>query len=144
MRDLILAGTRSDGRDSTSLRQIECEADLLPRVHGSALFQRGETQALFTVTLGTTRDEHASRRIVGRVQQEVYARIQLPIVLRWRVPTDRGPGRREIGHVRWPSDRWSLFCRTPRIFLIRIASSATFLKATVRLRWRLFAVDVWL
>src|SRR5690606_13305496 len=57
VRDLILAGTRPDGRDRTSLRPIHCETDVLPRVHGSALFQRGETQALITVTLGTARDE---------------------------------------------------------------------------------------
>ncbi len=55
VRDLILAGTRPDGRDRTSLRPISCETDLLPRVHGSALFQRGETQSLITVTLGTAR-----------------------------------------------------------------------------------------
>ncbi|MEX0612402.1 MAG: polyribonucleotide nucleotidyltransferase, partial [Pirellulales bacterium] len=57
VRDLILSGTRSDGRDSKTIRPIQCEVDLLPRVHGSALFQRGETQALVTVTLGTGRDE---------------------------------------------------------------------------------------
>ena len=57
IRELILGGTRPDGRDSKSLRAIDCEVDLLPRVHGSALFQRGETQALVTVTLGTGKDE---------------------------------------------------------------------------------------
>ena len=56
VRDLIVAGTRPDGRDNTSLR-IDCETDLLPRVHGSALFQRGETQALVTIAFGTSRDE---------------------------------------------------------------------------------------
>src|SRR5207247_6450457 len=57
VRDLILAGTRPDGRDGKTLRPIECQIDVLPRVHGSAVFQRGETQALVTVTLGTNRDE---------------------------------------------------------------------------------------
>ena len=57
VRDLILSGTRPDGRDYRTLRNIECAVDVLPRVHGSAVFQRGETQALITVTLGTTRDE---------------------------------------------------------------------------------------
>ena len=64
IRELILGGTRPDGRDSKSLRSIECEVDLLPRVHGSALFQRGETQALVTVTLGTGKDE---QRVDGLV-----------------------------------------------------------------------------
>jgi polyribonucleotide nucleotidyltransferase len=54
VRDLILAGTRPDGRDRKTLREIECEVDVLPRTHGSAVFQRGETQALITVTLGTS------------------------------------------------------------------------------------------
>ena len=66
VRDLILAGTRSDGRDSKSLRSIHCETDLLPRTHGTALFQRGETQAFITVTLGTPRDE---QRIDGLMDE---------------------------------------------------------------------------
>ncbi|MEC9093050.1 MAG: polyribonucleotide nucleotidyltransferase, partial [Planctomycetota bacterium] len=66
VRDLILAGTRPDGRDNKTVRAIECEVDLLPRVHGSALFQRGETQALITVTLGTGRDE---QKVDGLVEE---------------------------------------------------------------------------
>src|SRR5262249_15294090 len=57
VRDLILSGTRPDGRDTKTIRDIECLVDVLPRVHGSAVFQRGETQALITVTLGTSKDE---------------------------------------------------------------------------------------
>ncbi len=60
VRDLILSGTRADGRDSKTLRPIECQIDVLPRVHGSAVFQRGETQALVTVTLGTGATSSAS------------------------------------------------------------------------------------
>ena len=98
VRDLIVAGTRPDGRDNTSLRQIHCETDLLPRVHGSAMFQRGETQALITVTLGTQRDE---QRVDGL--QEEYSK---KFMLDYNFPSYsvgecrpiRGPGRREIGH----------------------------------------------
>ncbi|WP_442510062.1 polyribonucleotide nucleotidyltransferase [Novipirellula sp. SH528] len=98
VRDLILAGTRPDGRDNNSLRQIYCETDLLPRVHGSALFQRGETQALITITLGTARDE---QRVDGL--QEEYSK---KFMLDYNFPSFsvgecrpiRGPGRREIGH----------------------------------------------
>ena len=57
IRDLILAGTRSDGRDGKTLRPIECHVGMLPRTHGSAVFQRGETQTLVSITLGTSRDE---------------------------------------------------------------------------------------
>ena len=49
VRDMILAGQRADGRDNVTLRHIDCQVDVLPRVHGSALFTRGETQALVTV-----------------------------------------------------------------------------------------------
>jgi polyribonucleotide nucleotidyltransferase len=98
VRDLILAGTRPDGRDNKSLRTIYCETDLLPRVHGSALFQRGETQALITVTLGTSRDE---QRVDG-LQEEFSKKFMLdynfPSFSVGEVRPIRGPGRREIGH----------------------------------------------
>ena len=66
VRELILSGTRPDGRDSKTIRPIMCAVDLLPRVHGSAVFQRGETQALITVTLGTGRDE---QRVDGLIDE---------------------------------------------------------------------------
>lgn len=98
VRDLILAGTRPDGRDRSSLRPIYCETDLLPRVHGSALFQRGETQALITITLGTGRDE---QRVDG-LQEEYSKKFMLdynfPSYSVGEVRPIRGPGRREIGH----------------------------------------------
>ena len=98
VRDLILAGTRPDGRDRSSLRPILCETDLLPRVHGSALFQRGETQALITITLGTGRDE---QRVDG-LQEEYSKKFMLdynfPSYSVGEVRPIRGPGRREIGH----------------------------------------------
>ncbi len=98
VRDLIIAGTRPDGRDRTSLRAIYCETDLLPRVHGSALFQRGETQALVTITLGTSRDE---QRVDG-LQEEFSKKFMLdynfPSFSVGECRPIRGPGRREIGH----------------------------------------------
>lgn len=98
VRDLIIAGTRPDGRDRTSLRPIYCETDLLPRVHGSSLFQRGETQALITITLGTGRDE---QRVDG-LQEEYSKKFMLdynfPSFSVGEVRPIRGPGRREIGH----------------------------------------------
>ena len=61
IRDSILDGKRTDGRSLKDLRDIECHVDVIPRVHGSAIFQRGETQAMITVTLGTGRDEQTRR-----------------------------------------------------------------------------------
>jgi polyribonucleotide nucleotidyltransferase len=98
VRDLILSGTRPDGRDYRTLRDIDCAVDVLPRVHGSAVFQRGETQALITVTLGTSRDE---QRVDG-LQEEYSKKFMLdynfPSFSVGEVRPIRGPGRREIGH----------------------------------------------
>src|SRR6185295_14459812 len=86
------------GRDGKTLRAIECQVDVLPRVHGSAVFQRGETQALVTVTLGTSRDE---QRVDG-LQEEYSKKFMLdynfPSFSVGEVRPIRGPGRREIGH----------------------------------------------
>lgn len=98
VRDLLLEGKRLDGRGLKDIRPITCEVDLLPRVHGSALFQRGETQALVTIALGTVSDE---QRVEGL--QEEYSK---KFMLDYNFPPSsvgeckpiRGPGRREIGH----------------------------------------------
>ena len=66
VRDLILEGKRIDGRSTKQIRPISCEVGLLPRTHGSALFQRGETQALVIATLGTSRDE---QRVDGLIDE---------------------------------------------------------------------------
>ncbi len=98
VRDLILGGTRPDGRDYTSLRHIECETDLLPRTHGSAMFQRGETQALVTVTLGTSRDEQRVDGLVEEYSKKFMLDYNFPSFSVGECRPIRGPGRREIGH----------------------------------------------
>jgi polyribonucleotide nucleotidyltransferase len=98
VRDLILAGTRSDGRDTTTVRPITCQIDVLPRVHGSAVFQRGETQALVTVTLGTGRDEQRVDGLVEEYSQKFMLHYYFPPFSVGEVRPIRGPGRREIGH----------------------------------------------
>jgi len=98
VRDLILSGTRADGRDRTSLRHIECETDLLPRTHGSALFQRGETQALVTVVLGTSRDEQRIEGLVEEFSKKFMLDYNFPPFSVGECKPIRGPGRREIGH----------------------------------------------
>jgi len=98
VRDLILSGTRADGRDNASLRAIECEVDLLPRVHGSAMFQRGETQALVTVTLGTNRDEQRVDGLFDEYSKKFMLDYYFPSFSVGEVRPIRGPGRREIGH----------------------------------------------
>ena len=105
VRDLILSGMRADGRDNRTLRPISCCVDLLPRVHGSALFQRGETQALVTVDPGHRPRRAACGRPDRRILAEVHAPLLLPAVFGGRVSPDprsgparnrpRGPGRAE-------------------------------------------------
>jgi polyribonucleotide nucleotidyltransferase len=98
VRDLISAGTRPDGRDNKSLRPIYCETDLLPRVHGSALFQRGETQALITITLGTSRDEQRVDGLQDEFSKKFMLDYNFPSFSVGECRPIRGPGRREIGH----------------------------------------------
>lgn len=98
VRDLILDGTRADGRDYKTLRAIECEVDLLPRVHGSALFQRGETQALITITLGTGRDEQRVDGLFDEFSKRFMLDYNFPSFSVGECRPIRGPGRREIGH----------------------------------------------
>jgi polyribonucleotide nucleotidyltransferase len=98
VRDLILAGTRPDGRGGRDLRQIECAIDLLPRVHGSAMFQRGETQALITIALGTGRDEQRVDGLIDEYSKKFMLDYNFPSFSVGEVRPIRGPGRREIGH----------------------------------------------
>jgi polyribonucleotide nucleotidyltransferase len=98
VRDLILSGTRPDGRDGKTLRAISCAVDLLPRVHGSALFQRGETQALVTITLGTGRDEQRVDGLFEEYSKRFMLDYNFPSFSVGEVRPIRGPGRREIGH----------------------------------------------
>ena len=98
VRDLILAGTRADGRDTKTIRPIECRVDTLPRVHGSAIFQRGETQALISVTLGTSRDEQRVDGLMEEYSKKFMLDYNFPPFSVGECRPIRGPGRREIGH----------------------------------------------
>src|SRR5690349_18969654 len=97
--DVLNARRRPDGRAFDQIRQITCEVGLLPRVHGSALFTRGETQALATLTLGTKED---MQRLDLLFEQDQFKRFMLhynfPPFSVGEVKFLRGPGRREIGH----------------------------------------------
>ncbi len=98
VRDLILEGSRPDGRRVDELRPIRCEVNFLPRVHGSALFERGETQALITVTLGTVRDVQRVDGIFEEYDKKFMLDYNFPPFSVGEVRPIRGPGRREIGH----------------------------------------------
>jgi polyribonucleotide nucleotidyltransferase len=97
--DILVRRRRPDGRAFDQIRQITCEVGILPRVHGSAVFTRGETQALATLTLGTKEDKQRLDVLYG---EETFKRFMLhynfPPFSVGEVKFLRGPGRREIGH----------------------------------------------
>jgi len=99
MRNMILyEGRRIDGRSFTDIRPIECKVGVLPRVHGSALFTRGETQALVLTTLGTEWDEQRMESIYGDYFMSFMFHYNFPPYSVGEVRRLTGPTRREIGH----------------------------------------------
>ncbi|MFC2167855.1 polyribonucleotide nucleotidyltransferase [Acidobacteriota bacterium] len=99
VRNLILEGQkRTDGRNFDEIRSISSEVGLLPRVHGSALFTRGETQCLATVTLGTHEDIQRVDGLIAQADKRFMLHYNFPPFSVGEVSFLRGPGRREIGH----------------------------------------------
>ncbi|MBI4456328.1 MAG: polyribonucleotide nucleotidyltransferase [Acidobacteria bacterium] len=96
--DLLKTQKRPDGRQFKELRQITAEVGLLPRTHGSALFTRGETQALVTATLGTAEDMQRIDDMLGEYSKKFMLHYNFPPFSVGEVGFLRGPGRREIGH----------------------------------------------
>ena len=96
--DIIDGGARIDGRDRSTVRPIECEAGLLPRAHGSALFTRGETQALSVTTLGTGEDEQIVDALHGNFRANFLLHYNFPPYSVGETGRMGPPGRREIGH----------------------------------------------
>ncbi len=98
VRKMISDGARLDGRSEDEIRPISCEVGLFPRTHGSALFTRGETQALVSVTLGTIRDAQIVDGLLDEYAQSFTCHYNFPPFAVGEVRPIRGPGRREIGH----------------------------------------------
>lgn len=99
VRDQIIkAGKRPDGRSLNDIRPITCEVGILPRTHGSALFTRGETQALVVTTLGTTMDEQKVDTLEEEYSKKFMLDYNFPPFCVGEIKPLRGPGRREIGH----------------------------------------------
>ena len=99
VRNRILdEGVRIDGRDLETVRQIEAEAGLLPRAHGSALFTRGETQAIVVATLGTGEDEQFIDALEGTYKEAFMLHYNFPPFSVGETGRTGSPGRREIGH----------------------------------------------
>ena len=98
LRDKTLEGTRADGRDYKTVRDITIETSLLPRTHGSSLFTRGETQALVTTTLGSKRDEQMMDNIEGKSYKKHILHYNFPTFSVGEARPKFSVSRREIGH----------------------------------------------
>ncbi|HIL08051.1 MAG TPA: polyribonucleotide nucleotidyltransferase [Candidatus Latescibacteria bacterium] len=99
MRGMILKEKRRiDGRALDEVREVACESSILPRTHGSALFTRGQTQALCVATLGTKLDERMADDLKGKRFKSYYLDYNFPAYSVGEVRFERGPGRRDIGH----------------------------------------------
>jgi len=99
IRSMILdEGVRTDGRGFGDVRELTCEVGLFPMTHGSALFQRGQTQAVVATTLGTVRDEEIVESLSGEYKRKFMLHYYFPSFSVGEVSMPRGPGRREIGH----------------------------------------------
>ncbi len=99
VRDYVLSERkRIDGRDMKTIRPIVCEVGILPRTHGSSLFQRGETQAAVAATLGTSSDEQKIDALTGERWKRFMLHYNFPPFSTGETKPLRGPGRREIGH----------------------------------------------
>jgi polyribonucleotide nucleotidyltransferase len=99
LRNMILdQGVRIGGRSFTQIRDIACEVGVLPRTHGSALFTRGETQALVIATLGTSSDEQKIEALEGSSYKSFMLHYKFPPFCVGEVKFLRGPSRREVGH----------------------------------------------
>jgi len=99
IRDLTLnEGVRLDGRETTEIRPIWCEVDYLPSTHGSAVFTRGETQALATTTLGTSREANMIDNATFQGEETFYLHYNFPPFCTGEAYPIRGTSRREIGH----------------------------------------------
>jgi polyribonucleotide nucleotidyltransferase len=99
VRDMVLTEkTRIDGRDSKTVRPISIELGILPRCHGSALFTRGETQAIVVTTLGTTDEAQRLDNLAGETTKTFMLHYNFPPFSVGETKPMRGPGRREVGH----------------------------------------------
>jgi polyribonucleotide nucleotidyltransferase len=124
---LLDSGLRIDGRDTKTVRPIVCEIGVLPRTHGSALFTRGETQALVVTTLGTGEDEQIIDALEGEYREHFMLHYNFPPYSVGEVGRMGSPGRREIGHgkLAWRALHAVLPEKEKFPYTIRVVSEVT-------------------
>ena len=120
-------GLRIDGRDTSTVRPISCEVGVLRRAHGSALFTRGETQALVVATLGTGQDEQIIDALEGEYRENFMLHYNFPPYSTGEVGRLGSPGRREVGHgkLAWRAIRPLLPTKDSFPYTIRVVSEVT-------------------
>ncbi|MFI4986687.1 MAG: polyribonucleotide nucleotidyltransferase [Alphaproteobacteria bacterium] len=125
--NILKTGLRIDGRDTRTVRPIVSEVGVLPRAHGSALFTRGETQALVTTTLGTGQDEQIIDALEGEYREHFLLHYNFPPYSVGEASFLRAPGRREIGHgkLAWRALRPLLPTKEVFPYTIRVVSEIT-------------------
>jgi polyribonucleotide nucleotidyltransferase len=125
--NILKTGKRIDGRDLTTVRQIICEVGVLPRTHGSALFTRGETQALCVATLGTGEDEQWIDALEGTYKENFLLHYNFPPYSVGETGRMGGPGRREVGHgkLAWRAMRPILPGKEEFPYTLRVVSEIT-------------------
>ncbi|MGE0252849.1 MAG: polyribonucleotide nucleotidyltransferase [Dongiaceae bacterium] len=125
--DILSTGKRIDGRDTKTVRNIEVEVGILPRAHGSALFTRGETQALVVTTLGTGEDEQIIDALTGEYKENFMLHYNFPPYSVGEVGRMGSPGRREIGHgkLAWRAIHPLLPGKDKFPYTVRIVSEIT-------------------
>ena len=124
---ILKTGSRIDGRDTKTVRQIVAEAGFLPRAHGSALFTRGETQAMVVATLGTGQDEQIIDALVGESRSSFMLHYNFPPYSVGEAGRIGSPGRREIGHgkLAWRALNPLLPAKDEFPYTIRLVSEIT-------------------
>jgi len=125
--DILKSGKRIDGRDTKTVRPIKAEVGVLSKVHGSALFTRGETQAIVVTTLGTSQDEQIIDDLEGEFKENFMLHYNFPPYSVGEASMLRPPGRREIGHgkLAWRSIRPLLPTKEKFPYTIRVVSEIT-------------------
>jgi polyribonucleotide nucleotidyltransferase len=124
---ILRNGQRIDGRDTKTVRPIDCQVGLLPRAHGSVLFTRGETQAVVVATLGTGQDEQIIDALEGEYRENFMLHYNFPPYSTGEAGRMGSPGRREIGHgkLAWRAVRPLLPPKDAFPYTIRVVSEIT-------------------
>jgi polyribonucleotide nucleotidyltransferase len=126
-RDIIATQSRIDGRDTKTVRAIDAQVGLLPRAHGSALFTRGETQAMAVCTLGTGQDEQIVDQLEGEYRENFMLHYNFPPYSVGEAGFLKSPGRREIGHgkLAWRAIHPLMPSKDDFPYTVRVVSEVT-------------------